>query len=95
MNGNLAKSVGAAARAAWGTVVLGAAWLTVGYVVWLVILDARPAWVLALWGGGDLAWSTVQEMSLWFTGAFKAVLFVVVLAAVWLSLWARGLKRAA
>jgi len=94
MNENTVKGVRAAARAAWGTVVIGGVWLTIGYFVWLGIMHARPGWVLALWGGGDLEWSAIQTMSLWFFGAFKVGLFLVVLAAIWLSLWWRGLKRA-
>jgi hypothetical protein len=95
MNGNLRSSVGAAARAAWWVVLVGVAWVCLGYRVWLWMMSARPDWVLVLCGGGDLGWEDVQRISLMGFGAFKIVLFATVLAAVWLSLWSQGLKRAA
>ena len=94
MDGDLSKKVGAAARAAWWTVLIGAVWMSLGYRVWLWMMSARPGWVLVLWGGGDLAWGDVQRISLWFFGVFKIFLFAVLLSAIWLSLWGRGLRRA-
>jgi hypothetical protein len=94
MNGDPARNVGAAARAAWGAVVISILWMGVEYGMWLAVLHGRPAWLLTLWGGGDVAWSTVQTGGLLFFGAFELALYLLVLAAIWLSLWARRLRRA-
>ena len=93
MNGELAKKVRAAAGAAWGTVIIGAVWMTLAYGLWLVILHYKPGLILTLWGSGDLTWPEVQRITLWFFGAFKLEIFAVLLAAIWLSLWHRRLAR--
>lgn len=35
----------------------------------------------------------MQTVSLWFLGAFKLFLWFLFLVAVWLSLWARQLRK--
>jgi hypothetical protein len=94
MSDELVRKVRAAAGAAWCTVLIGALWLTVGYFLWLAILTCRPEWVRTLWGGGDLTWDDMQIITLWFFGVFKVILFVILFAAIWLSLWHRRLQKA-
>lgn len=95
MNDSLAKHVRAAAVAGWWTILIAAVWLTLAWVLWLIILATKPDWLLTLWGGGEhLTWATVQTMVLWFFGAFKCVMFVGLWLTIWLSFWSRGLKRA-
>ena len=93
MDDSFTKRVGSAAAAGWWTVVVWAIWLTAAWLVWLWVLHARPGWVLTLWGGGDLGWSRVQSITLTFMAVAKLILMAAVLAALWLTLWARRLKR--
>jgi len=89
------KRLGAAVRAAWHTVLIWALWLTAAWLIWLGIIHAKPGWILALWGGGDgLTWTGVQTVTIWFFGAFKVLLLVAVMITIWLTLYARRLKRA-
>ena len=94
MSDELAKKVRAAAGAAWWIVLIGAIWLTVGYFLWLAILTCRPEWIRTLWGGGNLTWDDMQIITLWFFGVFKVILFLILFAAIWLSLWHRRLRKA-
>lgn len=93
MDESLSKRVGAAAAAGWWTILIGAIWLTVAWVIWLVILGTRPAWLLTLWGGGRLTWATVQTITLAVMGAMKGLLLAGLLVVIWLTLWARSLRR--
>ena len=93
MDDSFTKRLRSAAAAGWWTVVVGAICLTASWLIWLALLHTRPAWLLTLWGGGELTWPQVQTLMLWFFGAFKLILFVAVLLAIWLTLWARALKR--
>ena len=84
--------VRAAAGAAWWTLLVGAAFLTVQWVGYLMIVSAKPAWALSLWGP-DAAWDTVRPV--WFHALVvaKLTLWPLALAAVWLTLWARQMGR--
>ena len=47
-------------------------------------------------GGKEfLTWDKVHSMTLTVMAAWKLILFALLLATIWLSLWARKLKRAA
>jgi hypothetical protein len=92
MNDSFEKKVRAAAVAAWWVVVIGYALLTVVWLVYLALVTTRPAWLLAVWGQ-DVAWDFMQTVSLWFMGVFKLFLWFLFLAALWLTLWARQLRR--
>lgn len=94
MNDSFEKKVRAAAVAAWWVVLTGYALLTVVWVVYLALVTARPAWLLAMWGH-DVTWDFMQTVSLWFMGVFKLFLWFLILVALWLTLWARQLRRTA
>ena len=87
------KRLGAAVRAAWCTIIIWGVWMTAAWFGWLGIMHARPGWMLTLWGGGDLTWAEVQTVTIWFFGAIKIVLLVAVMGSIWLTLYARRLKR--
>jgi hypothetical protein len=92
MDEGFAKKVRDAAIAGWWTIAIVAAFLTVQWVAWLVILSAKPSWMAALWGP-DTSWSTIQTVVLWCVAVFKICLWVMAAVVVWLSLWARRLRR--
>lgn len=88
------KRLRAAMGAAWTTVVVGLVWVLLGWLFFLHIMRNRPQWIINAWGGGPLTWAEVQTMTLWFFGAMKMILFVALLAALWLTLWIRRLRQA-
>jgi hypothetical protein len=87
------KKVRAAAVAGWCVVLLGYALLLVTWAVYLALLSARSGWLLTLWGQGDVSWAFVQTVSLWFLGVFKLFLWLLIPVVLWLTLWARQLRR--
>ena len=84
---NFAHIVRAAAVAGWWTVLIGAGWLTLVWLIWMRILRTRPAWLISLWGG-NLEWKEVQRLMITFLAVAKLILLVCVLLCIWLSLWA-------
>lgn len=90
-----ARRVRCAAVACWWTVLIAAVWLTVAWLAWLLILPntALMKSMAALWGGVDPA--SMPQMVVIFFGAFKGIVLVVVLAAIFLSIWARKLRNTA
>jgi len=97
MDNSFTKRVCCAAAAGWWTVLVGAIWLTASWLIWLCILHIRPAWLLTLWGGGELGlgWEQVQSITLTFMAVAKLILMTVLLVTLWLTLWSRRLKRIA
>ncbi len=88
MSEELRQIIHSAAVAGWWTVLLGAIWLTVAWLIWMGILKAKPSWLITLWGG-NLEWKQVQQIMLTFMAVFKLILFVCILICIWLTLWAR------
>ncbi len=93
MNDPFEKKVRAAAVAGWWVILIGYALLLVTWVVYLGIMSARPGWLLTMWGQGDVSWAFVQTVSLWFMGVFKLFMWFLILVALWLTLWARQLRK--
>ncbi len=87
------RRLATAVRAGWCTVLIWFCLLMVSWLIWLVFMHVQPEWVHFLWGG-KLEWSTMQEMTLWFYGVFKMMLWAFVMVVLFLTLWLRGLKRA-
>ena len=92
MNDPFEKKVKAAAVAAWWVVLIGYVLLTVVWLVYLALVTARPEWLLAMWGQ-NVTWDFMQTVSLWFMGVFKLFLWFLFLVALWLTLWARHLRK--
>jgi hypothetical protein len=46
-----------------------------------------------MWGQGDISWAFMQTASLWFMGVFKLCIWLLILVALWLTLWARELRK--
>jgi hypothetical protein len=92
MNDLFKKRVRAAAVAAWWVVLVGYALLTLTWGVYLILVTARPSWMLAMWGQ-NVTWDFMQTVSLWFLCVFKLFLWFLFLVALWLTLWARQLRK--
>jgi len=92
-NDTLAERVRAGAIAGWVAVIVGAVWLTVGWLIYLIFLRTEPGWVLTLWGGRDLTWENVQWVMIIFLGVGKLILFTAVLLSIWATVFAAKLKR--
>ena len=86
------RRVRAAAIAGWWTLLIGAAFLVLQWIIFLLVMSARPGWLLRLWGGG-IDWDSVRTV--WFLGTavFKLCLWLLALAVVWLTLWARQIRK--
>jgi len=88
-----ARKVGAAAGAAWWTVLLGAGVLTVTWLAWLGIRSVGAELGLAgIWG---LEPALVFRVWFWFMAVLKLIVIVIILLAAFLSLWYRALQRLA
>lgn len=63
----------------------------------LVRLSRPPirstAWLLTMWGSGGVGWDFLQTVSLWFMGVFKLCIWFLFLVVLWLTLWARQLRK--
>ncbi|MEW5983479.1 MAG: hypothetical protein AB1806_14090 [Acidobacteriota bacterium] len=84
--------VRAASKAAWWTFIAAAAFVTVQWLGYLLLMSVQPPWVLSAWGPAS-TWESVQ--SVWFTTliVLKLTLWPLALVALWLTLWARQLQR--
>ena len=92
MNEEFNKHVRAAALSAWWTVLVAVVLLLVQSGAYLVVMARRPAWILTLCGP-DVTWATLQNLWLNMMVHFKLVIWLMALAALWLTLWSRRLQR--
>ena len=81
-----------AAIAAWWTVLIAGLFLLLQWIAYMVFVTARPPWFLTFWGP-DSNWSFVQTVWFWGVAALKVFLWILALVALWLTLWARQLRR--
>ncbi len=94
MNDIFEKRVRAAAVAGWWSVLIAVAFITLVWILYLAAMAARPAWLLSMWGPGT-DWALVQKVWFWAIVFLKFVLWLMTLAVVWLTLWARQLRKRA
>ncbi len=92
MNDDFQTRVKAAAIAAWWVVLIATGLLIVSWVAYVVIISFQPPWLLSMWGP-DLSWAYVQNVWFWAIVTFKMVVWLMALAALWLTLWARQLRK--
>jgi hypothetical protein len=92
MEGAFREKVRAAAAAAWWTFAIGAAFFVAQWLVYLLVVSAKPVWALSFWGP-DATWDTI--LPVWFRALVlvKVTLWLLALVALWLTLWARQLGR--
>lgn len=94
MDDDFAKRVRSAAIAGWWTLLVAAIFLTVQWFAYLGIMAYKPAWAQSMWGGQGIEWTTIQNVWLWVTGIFKMCIWLAAMVVIWLTLWARRLRRA-
>jgi hypothetical protein len=94
MNDNFEKRVWDAALAGWWTLLVAAGFLMLQWIVYLLVMSGRPAWFLTLEGPGS-TWQEIRTVWFWFLAGFKACLLLVAFLLVWLTLWARQLRKRA
>jgi len=93
MYDDFTKKVRSAAIAGWWTLLIAVIFLTVNWLAYLALMWCKPEWLLCVWGGCDVSWSFVQTTWIWIVGVFKMIVWVFALVVVWLSLWARRLRK--
>ena len=93
MNDTFEKKVRSAAVAGWWVVLVAAGFLTLVWLVYLAAMNTRPGWMLAMWGP-DVSRGFFQNVCLWVMVIFKFCVWIMGLAALWLTLWARQMSKA-
>jgi hypothetical protein len=91
MNDDFEGKVRGAGVAGWWAVLAAAAVLALQWVAYLLVMSSRPAWILSLWG--STSWPEVQHLWLLATVFLKFSLAVLAILCLWLTLWARELRR--
>ena len=94
MNDAFEKRVRAAAVAGWWTLLVAVGFITLQWIVYLVVMSARPTWFLAMWGPG-IDWGFVQNDWFWAVAVLKFSVWLAAFVVIWLTLWARQLRKAA
>ena len=89
------KRVRAAAVAGWWTLLVDVGFLLIQWIAYRLAMSAHPAWLLSLWWGPDITWSSVQTMWFWGLAIMKICILPLALATLWLTLWARQLRKRA
>jgi hypothetical protein len=86
------RRVHAAAVAGWWTLLVAVVFLTAVWFVFLGMMSARPTWFQSLLSPG-MTWEMIQTITLWIVSVFKMCIWLLFLIVVWLSLWARQLRK--
>ena len=85
-----------AAAAGWWTSLIAILWLTVGWCLWIALAacpgGACAGLVECLWSGMTI--SEARPIVWIFFGVMKMMIIPVVLASVFLTIWAKRLKKA-
>jgi hypothetical protein len=92
MNDAFEKRVRTAGVALWWVVSIAVAFLVLQWIVYLAVMEARPAWVLSMWGP-TVDWAFLQTVWFWAIAFLKLLVWLMVLIALWLTFWARQLRR--
>jgi len=92
MTRTFTQRVQTAAYAAWCTVIIGVVWLTAAWCAFLIMGHYQPKWLITLWGG-KVTWDQVHWIMLLFTAVAKMIFLVIIMAAIWLTIWGRKLSK--
>ena len=94
MNEFFETRIRCAAIAGWWTLLIAAVAFLMQWIIYLLVVPAQPSWVLTLWGPGA-NWPEVRSVWFWFLAGFKVFLVLLAFVLVWLTLWARQLRKRA
>ena len=89
---NFETKIRCAATAGWWTLLVAVGMFLIQWVMYLLVVPLQPGWVLSLWGPGA-TWQEVQSLWFLFIAGFKVCLLSVAFVLVWLTLWARQLRK--
>jgi hypothetical protein len=92
MNDNFETRLHSAAVAGWWTLLIAVGIFVLQWIAYLVVVPAQPSLLLTLWGPAA-NWQEVRTVWFWFLAGFKVALFVVAFLLLWLTLWARQLRK--
>jgi hypothetical protein len=92
MNDIFEKRVRAAAVAGWWMVLIALGFIVLQWIAYLSVMHTHPAWILAMWGP-DTDWAFVHIVWFWAIALLKFILWLMILIALWLTLWARQLRK--
>jgi hypothetical protein len=92
MNDVFQQRIRAAAIAGWWTVLIAAGFLTLVWIIFLVLMSTRPSWYQSLLGPG-VSWDDLQVVGLWAVAIFKMCIWLMALVVLWLTLWSRQLGK--
>jgi hypothetical protein len=86
------RRLAAAARAGWWTLLIGAIILTVQFFGYTLVMRCEAFWSWEL-GLMNTDATTMNRMVLHYVAAMKGFLLLLLMASIFLSLWARRLRR--
>ena len=92
MNDAFQQRLRAAAIAGWWTLLIAVGFLTLVWIIFLVLMSTRPSWYQSLLGPG-VSWEDLQMVGLWAVAIFKMCIWLMALVVLWLTLWSRQLGK--
>ena len=92
MNDLFTTRVKAAAAAGWWTVLIGIGFNVFLWLAFRHLSDARPQWILGLWGHG-IDYDHLLAMFLRAIIVVRVLVWIMLMVTIWLSLWARQLRK--
>lgn len=92
MNNSLEWKIRSAGVAGWWTLLVATVVLLLQWVAYLFVMSSRPGWVIWLWGPGA-TWELVQKVWWVGTACLKILLLALAIPCLWLTLWARELRK--
>jgi hypothetical protein len=92
MNIDFESRLHSAAVAGWWALLIAVGIFLIQWVMYLILVPAQPNWVLTIWGPGA-DWNEVRTIWFWFLAGFKMFLLLVSFVLLWLTLWARQLRK--
>jgi hypothetical protein len=96
MSDDLEKRLRTAAVAGWWTLLIASGVLLLQWIGYRLAMSAHPAWLLSWWGPGPdvmTTWASVQTAWFWGIVAMKICVWPLLLVTLWLTLWARQLRK--
>lgn len=92
MHDEFERRVRAAAMAGWSVVFVGFTLLIASWIAFQFVVRTHPTWMMTMWGPGA-DWPLVQTVWFWGLALFKIIVWLMAMGALWLTLWAKELKK--